>query len=128
MPAAASAWVWLFIRSRSSKRIRPEDAFRSPITLFMSVVLPAPLRPMRPVMLPLGSSSDTPRRICTDWMETFRSSISSTGTSHDIPAHFRIGERGRRRGVGDDPAVVEGEHAPGEAAHHLHVVLDEEHR
>jgi hypothetical protein len=66
MPSIDLWCVCIFKRSESKKRIWPPEAFRSPITLFMSVVLPAPLRPMRPVMLPPGTSSDTPRRICTD--------------------------------------------------------------
>ena len=39
-----------------------------------------------------------------------------------------VGQRGGRRAVGDDGAVVEGEHAVGEARDDLHVVLDEQHR
>src|SRR5882672_9786148 len=96
------------------------------MTLFMSVVLPAPLRPMRPVMVPAGSSSETSRRICTDWIATFRESILSK-RAHHVAQHFGMAQRLLRRAVGDDAPVVEGEHAPGEAAHHLHVVLDEQH-
>src|SRR5258708_13591532 len=48
-------------------------------------------------------------------------------SSHYITANFGIVQRGLGRRVGDDAAFVEGEHALREAAHHLHVVLDEEH-
>src|SRR5689334_16884835 len=96
------------------------------MTLFMSVVLPAPLRPMRPVMEPAGSSSDTPRRICTDWIETSRPSTLSMD-AHHIFLYFRVGEGFPGRGVGDDAAVVEGENALGEAPDHVHVVLHEQH-
>ena len=40
-------------------------------------------------MLPPGSSSDTSRRICTDWMDTFRDSILSMDPHH-VALHFRV--------------------------------------
>src|SRR4051812_30044970 len=127
MPNMDLSCVGIFKRLESSKAIAPEPAFSNPMMLFMSVVLPAPLRPMRPVMLPVGSSSETSRRICTDWIDTLSASILSMD-AHDVALHFGIGERSLRRRVGDDAAVVEGEDARGEAAHHFHVVLDEQHR
>src|SRR6266581_3026003 len=134
MPSAASLWVWSFNKSIPSHSMRPLDALRSLITLFMSVVLPAPLRPMRPAMLPVGSSRETPRRICTDWMATLRFSTLNTLrldslklSPYYITTNLGIVQRGLGRRVGDDAAFVEGEHALREAAHHLHVVLDEEH-
>ena len=42
------------------------------MTAFMSVVLPAPLRPMRPIIDCSGTASDTPRRICTALIATLR--------------------------------------------------------
>src|SRR5258706_11470479 len=105
----------------------PLDALSSPITLFMSVVLPAPLRPMRPVIEPEGTSSETSRRMRIAAMETLRFSILST-LAHHVADDLRVLQRRLRRGVRDDAAVVEGEHALREAAHHLHVVLDEQHR
>src|SRR5688572_32191932 len=115
-------------RSRPSKSIAPRLAWSRPMMLFMSVVLPAPLRPMRPVMLPVGTSSDTPRRICTAWIDTLTSCSLSMHRADDVALDRGIVERRLGRGVGDDAAVVEGEHALREAAHHLHVVLDEQHR
>src|SRR5258706_3524261 len=113
-------------RSTSSRRM-PPLALSSPMTAFMSVVLPAPLRPIRPIIAPLGTSSETPRRMRIAPIETLRFSILSTNT-YDVALHLRVVEGGLGRRVGDDPAVVEGEHALREAAHHLHVVLDEQHR
>src|SRR2546430_6473927 len=62
-------------------------------------------------------------------METLRfSTLSTRHPTHHVALHLRIGERNLRRRVGDDAPVVEREHAPGKAAYHLHVVLDEQHR
>src|SRR3954471_15321967 len=128
MPMRARAWLATPARSVSPKRMLPPLGLRMPMMVFMSVVLPAPLRPMRPIIDPVGSSSDTPRRMCTAAMETLRSSTLSTSAlqaltlAHHVPLHVGIGQRDRRRRVGDDAAVIEGEHSLGEAAHHLHVV------
>src|SRR4029434_9397712 len=127
MPRRARSCVATLARSRPSRRTEPRPGFRSPMTDFMTVVLPAPFRPMRPVMEPAGTSSDTSRRICIDPIETLRLWISST-LAHHVALDLRVGKRGLRRRVGDDAAVVEGEHALREAADDLHVVLDEKHR
>src|SRR5262245_40251377 len=126
MPSRARACVGTLARSRPSSRTEPRPDLSSPIIVFMTVVLPAPLRPMRPVIEPAGTWSDTSRRICIAAIETLRCWISST-LAHHVALHLRIGERGLRRRVGDDAAVVEGEHALREAADDLHVVLDEKH-
>src|SRR5438552_15399848 len=126
MPRRARACVARRSNSEASKRTVPL-ALSRPITAFMSVVLPAPLRPMRPIIEPLGTSSETSRRMRIAAMDTLSFSTLSTVT-HDVALHFRIGERRLRRGIGDDAAVVEREHALREAAHHLHIVLAEQHR
>src|SRR6478736_8159681 len=126
MPSCARPWVGRRTRSRSSKRTVPPAGFKRPITLFISVVLPAPFRPMSPIIAPLGTSSETPRRTCVEASETERSRMLSMA-SHHVALHFRIGQRNLRHGVGDDAAVVEGEHALRKAADDFHVVLDEEH-
>src|SRR5438045_2365396 len=125
MPRRARSWVGILRRSPSAQATRPPEALRRPITLFMSVVLPAPLRPMRPTMAPSGTSSETSRRMCIAAIETLRFSTLSMVT-YDVAPHLRIVEHHLRRSVGDDAAVVESEHALREAAHHFHVVLDEE--
>src|ERR1051326_345693 len=126
MPSEALSCVGMRSRSRPSHATLPPEALSRPITLFMSVVLPAPLRPMRPVIEPPGTSSDTSRRMRIAAIDTLRRSIRSMAADHVAP-DLRIAQRRLRRGVGDDAAVVEGEHALREPAHHLHVVLDEEH-
>src|SRR5436853_4782891 len=119
MPRRARPCVASATRSRSSSRTVPPEGFKRPITVFMSVVFPAPLRPMSPVMEPVGTSSETPRKTCTEASETLRSRMLSMAPHH-VALYFRIGERALGRGVGDHASVIEGEHALGEAAHHLH--------
>src|SRR6185503_17795120 len=126
MPMRARACVGTASRSRPSKRTEPRPALSKPITVFMTVVLPAPLRPMRPVMDPAATSSETSRRICIEAIATLR--LSTLSMAYHVALHLRIRKRGLRRRIYDDAAVVEGEHALREAADHLHVVLDEQHR
>src|SRR5262245_61214646 len=100
------------------------------MTVRSRVVLPAPLRPIRPANSPARTSRLTPRRIVTGPIETCTPSSDSIGDllADHVAAH--IGSTQHRVGwaIGDDAAVVEGHHAPGEARHDVHVVLDEDHR
>src|SRR5205814_8928468 len=109
MPKRARACVARLSNSVVSKRTAPL-ALSKPITAFMSVVLPAPLRPMRPIIEPLGTSSDTSRRMRIAAIDTLRFSTLST-LADDVALYFGIGERRLRCGVGDDAAVVERQHA-----------------
>src|SRR2546428_1149913 len=137
MPRRVRACVGIASKSIPSKFTVPLDALRRPIRLFMSVVLPAPFRPISPAMLPLGSSSETSRRICTASIATLSVSILSTGrqlllamelSADHVTPNVNVAEHGFGPAVGDDPAVVEREHALGKAAYDFHVVLDEDHR
>src|SRR5688572_28043092 len=110
----------------------PLRAGRRPMTAHMSVVLPAPLRPIRPTNFPVGTSRSTTRRIPTDWIATSRPSMRSTfrssrDFSRHVLAHFRIVQLARPRSVRYDPSFADGQHTLGIAVHDLHVVLDEEH-
>src|SRR5687767_11990799 len=107
MPSRARAWLGTAARSASWKRTLPPPGLRIPMMVFMSVVLPAPLRPMRPIIEPVGKSKETPRRICTAAIDTLRFSTLST-LADDVAFHIHIGEGLRGRRVGDDAAVVEG--------------------
>src|SRR2546423_3289316 len=127
MPRRARPCVGTDMRSRLSNCTEPRLALSRPMTVFMRVVWPAPLRPMRPVIEPLGTSSEISRRTCIAAMETFRFSILST-QSHHVALHLGMRERRLGRRIDDDAAVVEREHALREAADDLHVVLDEKHR
>src|SRR5919106_854529 len=121
MPMRARAWLGRRARSVSSKINFPALGWRMPMIVFMSVVLPAPLRPMRPIIDPVGSSSDTPRRMCTAAIDTLRFSILSICALHaptlayDVSLHLRIRQRDRRRRVGDDAPVIERDHPLREA-------------
>jgi len=80
------------------------------MTLFISVVLPAPLRPTRPAMVPAGSSSET------------SAESGPPGSTREVlePKHGATHQRHSasppdpradlRRRVGDDATVVEREH------------------
>src|SRR5689334_25289228 len=106
----------------------------APINARRRVVLPAPLRPMRPHISPSRRSIATLRIIWIRPIDTPRSTTLSTSRtsaladvgSADEGLNLRIGERGRRRTVRDDSTIVEGKHAVSKAGHDLHVVLDEQ--
>src|SRR4029078_13156246 len=101
----------------------------------INVVLPAPFRPLRPTNFPLGTSIVTPRRMLTDAIETsspLTCSMMASGFcaryfSGNVFSHFDIGQDRGRQAVGDDAALIEGEHALGIAIDDFHVVLDEQH-
>src|SRR3972149_1617617 len=139
MPSRVRAWVFAATRSLLSNLIDPLVALSRPMMLFISVVLPAPLRPISPAMVPVGSCSDTSRKICTDWIETLRFATLSICrafllvhpvqlASDHVALDLGVGERDFRRRVGDDASIIKSEHALREAAHHLHVMFDEQHR
>src|SRR5512139_626017 len=105
----------------------------APIKARSKVVLPAPLRPIRPHISPSARSSDALRMTGTGPIETSRSDTLSMGMplalrlgAADERLHPAVGERDRRRAVGDHRPVVECEHTVSEAGHDLHVVLDEQ--
>src|SRR5213594_1234801 len=106
----------------------------APINARRNVVLPAPLRPMRPHISPSRRSIAALRTIWICPIETPRSTTLSMSRTHarsgigsaDERLNLRIGERDRRWSVRNDSAVVEGEHAVSKAGYDLHVVLDEQ--
>src|SRR5216683_33498 len=137
MPSRVRACVGAPSKSAPSKLTAPPDTRSTPMRLFMSVVLAAPFRAISPAMLPLGSSSETLRRICTASIATLSVSILSTGrllvpatelAADHVAPNVRVDEHGFGPAVSDDPAVVEREHALGKAAYDFHVVLDEDRR
>src|SRR3954471_2690522 len=111
MPRPVLECVGIATRSRASKVTVPLATLSSPITLFISVVLPAPLRPIKPTIAPVGNSSVTSRRICTDWIATFRlttlSMVARLAHAADhVALDLRVLEGDVRRRVGDDAPVV----------------------
>src|ERR1700741_1418390 len=117
MPSAARRCGGCAPRARSSKTIRPARTGRWPITLRISVVLPAPLRPTRPTTAPSGTSRLRPRSASTFWIETWSDSTFSIASllldeqlAGDVAAHVVARERRPGCAVGDDPPGVEGDH------------------
>src|SRR3954454_21384998 len=107
-----------------------------PMSARRSVVLPAPLRPIRPHISPSLTSSDALRTTGTGPMATSRLSILSTRRgpggywlrAADKRLHAGIGERLRRCAVGNYCPVVESEDAIRKSGDDIHVVLHKEHR
>src|SRR3974390_3707443 len=107
----------------------------APISARSNVVLPAPLRPIRPHTSPSLTLSDASRMIGTGPIETSRfATLSMAGLldrSFEANAanqflHLLIRQGLGRCAVGDHGAVVKREYAIGETCNNLHVMLDEE--
>ena len=105
----------------------------------ISVVLPAPLRPISPVNLPGGSShvdvaqdADRADRDVQAFNPQHRRSPCAVAwmqlLADHVAAHFGVLQHLLRLAVGDDAALVEREDAMRVAADDVHVVLDEQHR
>src|SRR5882672_3564492 len=112
----------------------PWSGGRMPMTERISVVLPAPLRPIRPTNFPVGTSMLTPRRTPTDAIETSSPSMRSmmspgrgVGFAGNVFADFDIAQNRAGQTVGNDAAFIEGQHTLGIAGDDFHVVFDEQH-
>src|SRR3954469_14618550 len=119
MPCAARRCAGSASRSIFSNCTLPVAGI-APISARSSVVLPAPLRPIRPHMRPSSTLSEALRMIGIGPIETLRFSTLSMGAAFDANAadqflHQRIVERLMRATVGDHRAIVKGQHAVGEA-------------
>src|SRR5262245_28769256 len=133
MPSPTRRWAGSASRSMCSSSALPV-AGTAPINARKRVVLPAPLRPMRPHISPSRRSIAALRTIWIRPIETPRSTTLSMNRapvqagigSADEGLNLRIGERDRRRSVRDDITIVEGKHAVSKAGYDLHVVLDEQ--
>src|SRR4051812_32876741 len=133
MPRRARRWTGIASSMLPSKCTDPLRARRMPMIERISVVLPAPLRPIRPVNLPAGNSMFTLRRMLIEPIETSRPSIRSTRhlpaagwmqlLADHIAAHLRVLQHLLRLAVGDDAALVKSQNAMRVSAHDLHVVL-----
>src|ERR1700678_2836816 len=134
MPSPARTWGGRANRSTSPSMTLPVAGI-APMTARNRVVLPAPLRPIRPHISPASSASEAPRMIGTGPIATLRSAIlsmaaaagSGAGTcAADEGLDLWVSKRLAGWGIGNYGAVVESEHPIGEACHDLHVVLDEQ--
>src|ERR687892_2342993 len=127
MPSDTRRCVGTPARAAPSKSMVPEPWRSSPMMVRISVVLPAPLRPMRPANSPAPTCKLTLRRMPTGPIETEMPSSRSMRFPNHVAAHFGCVQHLRGRTIGNHAAVVERDHAARVARHDLHVVLDEEH-
>src|SRR5580765_5095448 len=107
----------------------------APIKARKTVVLPAPLRPMRPHISPSRRSNVTSQMTGIRPIETPRPTTLSMGRAPlrrgrklraaDERLNLRIGKRHRGGAVRNHGSVIEGERPVGKARHDVHVVLDE---
>src|SRR5262245_25876662 len=134
MPRAARRCAGNVNKSVESSSALPL-AGSAPIRARSRVVLPAPLRPIRPHISPSSSASEALRTTGTAPMSTLRpdtlsmNNLSGRNTdwhgTADQGLHHRVGECLRRRPIRDHGAIMERKHALGKARDDLHIVLDE---
>src|SRR5437870_7068486 len=129
MPSETRRCVGMAPSAAPSNCIAPSRCASRPMMVRISVVLPAPLRPIRPANWPAPTSMLTLRRIAIGPIDTeMLSSCSMRILTNHITPYLRGCQYLRRRAVGDHPALVERDYPAGIARHDLHVVLDEQHR
>src|SRR4029453_12652257 len=135
MPQAARSSGRRPPRSQPSNFPLPDRTGRGPLIDFSSVVFPTPLRPIRQTTVPAGTSSETfhstwlsPKatlRPRTSSMRGFRRGVAAAEVDF---AHPRILLDLVHRALAEHAALVENGDPSGQAAHELHVVLDDQHR
>src|SRR5690606_4053290 len=116
----------------------PLSTASKPITVRISVVLPAPLRPARPTIWPWRTCRFTWRRMLVGPIRTsrFLTSSSIIGllfiASHrladDVFTDLLMGQHFVWRAVGQNGAVVESQHTIAVATHDFHIVLHKQNR
>src|SRR6266545_6756834 len=116
---AASCWM-----GSPSSRMRPRETGCRPATARISVVLPAPLGPMRTAISPASTLSDTPQSACKSPYETWMSSISSMMTHAKVGIDDGgVGCHSHRRAVSDLLAGIHHGNAVHDREQRLHQVL-----
>src|SRR4051794_10100061 len=131
MPARARTSGAVRVRSRPSKRMRPDRGRSRPMMLLSSVVLPTPLRPMRQTSWPAPTSKSTPRKMSVSPYDTCSCSIWSIAFAVLAEVHldhFRVALHFRHRALAEDAALVQHRHAAGDLPHERHVVVNDEQR
>src|SRR4051812_29244682 len=131
MPRRASAGVSNACTSVPAKRMLPAEARHSPMMVRRHVVLPAPLRPSSMVREFGATLKSTPCRMwyCPMCVWTaFSSSRSGTRDAEIGFLHDWHGDHFGGHALGDELALMQHHDAVRERAHHIHLVLDEQHR
>src|SRR5689334_5224920 len=130
MPARARASGGLPASSTSWNRIFPDAAGKRPMITLSSGVLPTPLRPTRQTQPPAGTSRPTSPSAWlppSNWFPCAAASIVVVGSLTEVDLHdARVALDLRHRAVGQHLAFVQDGHAARDAAHELHVVLDDD--
>src|SRR5215207_766029 len=129
MPALTRPCTARWVSGMPSSSTHPWRGRRIPMMVRNSVVLPAPLRPMRPANWPAPTSRLTWRRMLTGPSETETPSSRSMGrllADHVAPDGGGA-QHLARIAVGDHAAFIERDDAIGVALNDIHVVLDEQH-
>src|SRR6185503_279596 len=109
-------------------RTLPPRGRSQPMTEFMHVVLPAPLRPSSATTLPACNWNET---ACSTWLSPYSASTASSTRASVAKIHLarlRVGHHLRARALDDHAAVVQHGDAVGEVERGVHVVLDHHHR
>src|SRR5208282_4344823 len=138
MPARVRPCEGILPRSTPLNSTEPRRGGNRPMMLRIRLVFPAPLRPISPAMMPLGSSMVTSRRTVTAWIAASRPEILSTRDvlrfrahrhlpSDHVLAHISVAKHVSRSTIRQNASFVESDDPLGVPADDLHVVLDEEH-
>src|SRR6516162_807521 len=129
MPISHTRWAGRRRKSTPSNTSLPSRGRTSPATVFMSVVLPAPLGPTMHAMSPAATESETPHSACAAPYATSRWATSSIGTGSEISGHdLRTRHDLVRRALRKHAAVIEHDDAVGHRQDGTHHVLDEHDR
>src|SRR5262245_14309317 len=111
-----------------SNSMLPSRYGRMPMIVRISVVFPAPLRPISPANCPEPISMLTLRAIPSGPIDPWTRLMRSMRLLPDhVAADFLGGEHRGRRAVRDHPAIVERHDAARVARNDVHIVLDEQH-
>src|SRR5229473_6485070 len=112
-----------------SKRIRPDRALSSPITLLSSVLLPTPLRPIKQTTSPGPTAKSTSRTISVSPYATESFSIASIGVSILSEVHldyFGVFLNRFYSTFAEDLALVKDRYGLRDLADESHIVLDDQ--
>src|SRR6476619_7091348 len=132
MPRSMRRWGSMPAMDSPSSSMRPALGARKPQMVFTTVDLPAPLRPMRPLISPAFTSRETSRSTSMSWSyPAVTPSRSSSGSAMGAAPEVRLDHRGvlqhfARGALGDEAPGVHARGAMAEIHHDRHVVAHDE--